>query len=80
MAQPSRQGFFSWLVEWLAPPSTSPDEIEQARRLIRAIDAGGVPLNPARINHIARELGLEVSKKALAEHTIQRIREALNRV
>ncbi len=56
------------------------DEIDRARALIRAIDAGGVPLNPARVNAIARDLGLEVSTRAAMEDTVQRIRAALKRV
>lgn len=56
------------------------DEIIRARRLIEAIDRGGVPLNPARINAIARDLGLEVSRKAAVAETIERIRQALRRV
>jgi len=32
-------------------------EIERARMLISAIDRGGIPLNPARVNAIARDLG-----------------------
>jgi len=50
---------------------------QQAAQLIAAIDAGGLPLNPARINDIARQLGLEVSTKAPLEKTIARIRAAL---
>lgn len=50
---------------------------QQAAQLIVAIDAGGIPLNPARINDIARQLGLEVSRKASVENTIARIRAAL---
>lgn len=50
---------------------------QQAAQLIAAIDAGGLPLNPARINDIARQLGLEVSRKAPLENTIARIRAAL---
>ena len=73
-------GPFAWLRDLFAPASPVPPEVQQARQLIRAIDAGGVPLNAVRINAIARNLGLEVSKKAPAEHTIQRIREALKRV
>jgi hypothetical protein len=46
-------------------------------RLIAAVDAGGVPLNPARVNDIARQLGLEVSRKAAVEDTLARIRVAL---
>jgi hypothetical protein len=56
------------------------DEIAQARALIRAVDAGGLPTNPARVNAIARALGLEVSRKARLEDTIERIRAALCRV
>jgi hypothetical protein len=38
-----------------------------------------VPLNPAKVNQIARNLGLEVSRKAPVEETITRIRKALER-
>ncbi len=55
------------------------DELERARQLIAAIDRGGVPLNPARVNAIARDLGLEVSRKARVEDTIERIRLAVAR-
>ncbi|MCE1181592.1 MAG: hypothetical protein LWW81_04690 [Rhodocyclales bacterium] len=55
------------------------DELERARLLIAAIDRGGVPLNPARVNAIARDLGLEVSRKARVEDTIERIRLAVAR-
>ncbi len=54
-------------------------ELQQAQCLIAAIDRGGVPLNPARINAIARALGLEVSIKAPVEETIQRLRAAIAR-
>ena len=56
---------------------SSPDD--QARALIQAIDAGGIPLNTARINHIARNLGLEVSRHASMEETVARIRGTLRR-
>lgn len=59
--------------------SRHPEEIRLARELIAAIDAGGVPLNPAKVNQIARNLGLEVSKKAAVEQTIERIRAAIQR-
>ena len=49
-------------------------EIERARMLINAIDRGGIPLNPARVNAIARDLGLDVSRKAPVEETVERIR------
>ena len=58
------------------PPST---EQQQAQSLIDAVDAGGLPLNPARVNQIARQLGLEVSTRAPVEQTIERIRAALAR-
>ena len=71
------------MLNWLrrrfakAPPLS---DIEQARRLIDAIDRGGIPLNPAKVNAIARNLGLEVSRRAPIEHTIARIRACLSRV
>ena len=52
---------------------------QRALDLIRAIDAGGVPLHPARVNDIARRLGLHVSTRARVEDTIARIRAALLR-
>lgn len=71
------------ILNWLrrrfakAPPLS---DIEQARRLIDAIDRGGIPLNPAKVNAIARNLGLEVSRRAPVEHTIARIRACLSRI
>ena len=71
------------MLNWLrrrfakAPPLS---DIERARRLIDAIDRGGIPLNPAKVNAIARNLGLEVSRRAPVEHTIARIRACLSRV
>ncbi|MBY0236588.1 MAG: hypothetical protein K2W93_16530 [Burkholderiaceae bacterium] len=56
-----------------------PPELAQARTLIAAIDAGGIPLHPAKVNQIARDLGLEVSREAPVEATIARIRELLLR-
>ena len=67
------------LMQWLRRKPCEPNEIAQARALIKAIDAGGVPLNPVRINQIARSLGLEVSNRAPQEQTIERIRAALGR-
>lgn len=52
---------------------------QQAQALIAAIDRGGLPLNPARVNQIARNLGLEVSARAPMAETVQRIRQALAR-
>jgi len=54
--------------------------IEQARRLIEAVDRGGIPLNPAKVNAIARSFGLEVSRRAPVEQTIERIRACLLRI
>jgi hypothetical protein len=54
-------------------------DYDRARNLIAAIDRGGIPLNAARINAIARGLGLEVSAKAPPEETVHRIRAALSR-
>jgi hypothetical protein len=61
-----------------APPL--PSARQRALDLIAAIDAGGVPLNPARVNDIARNLGLEVSGAARMGETIERIRAALARL
>jgi hypothetical protein len=55
-------------------------DIQQARALIAAIDAGGIPLNPLRVNVIARNLGLDVPRSAPVEETVERIRRALRRV
>lgn len=52
-------------------------EVERGVALIRAIDAGGVPLNPMRVNDIGRKLGLEVSTSAPMDETIERIRQRL---
>lgn len=57
---------------------SSPEQ--RARELIAAIDAGGLPLNAAIVNDIARALGLEVSTRARLEDTIARIRAALQRL
>lgn len=54
-------------------------EVIRARQLLIAIDRGGVPLHPAKVNAIARGLGLEVSSKAPMDQTIERIRQALQR-
>lgn len=54
-------------------------DIEQAQTLIQAVDRGGIPLNPARVNHIARNLGLEVSTRASVDQTIARIRACVQR-
>lgn len=77
-----RQGRYT-LKAWLwfrkllpARKDPCPDR-QRARELIAAIDAGGMPLNAARVNDIARRLGLEVSTRARVEDTIARIRAVL---
>lgn len=68
----------SWIRRRFAKPD-APPEIVQARLLIQAVERGGIPLNPARVNAIARDLGLEVSSRAPVEQTIARIRACLER-
>lgn len=63
---------------WVRPAAVDP-EIQRALDLLAAVDAGGVPLNPARVNQIARDLGLEVSSRARVNETIERIRAAVRR-
>lgn len=58
---------------------TLPPELVRAQQLIKAIDRGGIPLNPAKINAIARDLGLEVTRQAPMDETIARIRACLQR-
>jgi hypothetical protein len=71
---------FTRLTASLKPrPALSPD-MQRAQSLIAAIDAGGIPLNPAKVNDIARKVGLDVSTKAPMDETIQRIRGVLARV
>ncbi|CAD5373724.1 conserved hypothetical protein [Rubrivivax sp. A210] len=74
---------WTWLMRWWQPPPARPavpvSDRQRAQDLIRAVDAGGIPLNPARVNDIARRLGLEVSRHARVDETIARIRAALKR-
>lgn len=70
----------AWLRRPFGRAPVAVDEVTRARDLIRALDAGGVPLHPARVNAIARALGLEVSSKAAMEDTVARIRAALRRL
>ena len=67
-----------WLKSHLPNPSVSSPQ-QRAKDLIKAIDAGGIPLNPARVNDIARQLGLDVSIDAPMPETIERIRAALSK-
>lgn len=73
------KSFLKKLMISLAPPHPSTAPAKRAKALIKALDAGGLPLNPARVNDIARQLGLEVSSRAPMEDTIARIRKALER-
>ena len=57
-----------------------PTDTTQAQRLIHAIDSGGIPLYPTKVNAIARNLGLEVSSRAPVDQTIERIRSCLLRI
>ena len=56
---------------------SSTPERQHAQALIAAVDAGGIPLHPAKVNQIARELGLPVSREEPVEATIARIRVRL---
>ena len=67
------------LKSWLRRRPRLPRELAAGRDVIEAIDAGGLPLDPARINRIARDLGLEVAAKAPVEQTIERLRAAVER-
>jgi hypothetical protein len=62
-----------------APDGHVRPELRQAHALLTAVDAGGIPLHPGKVNAIARGLGLEVSTKAPVEDTIARIRQAIAR-
>jgi hypothetical protein len=62
-----------------APDAHVRPELRQAHALLAAVDAGGIPLHPGKVNAIARGLGLEVSTKAPVEDTIARIRLAIAR-
>jgi len=70
---------FDWFQRRLFKRQALSDPDEQAKKLIQAIDRGGIPLNPARVNYIARSLGLEVSTRAPVEQTIARIRACVQR-
>lgn len=73
------KAFFRWLKQRFSAPKAQLSDIEQARQLVAAVDRGGLPLNPARVNAIARNLGLEVSRNAPVENTIERLRAAIAR-
>ncbi len=74
-----RSGIAAATLVLAEPAPDLPLEIQRAQQILAAVDAGGLPLNPARINDIARNLGLEVCRTARMEETIERIRLALQR-
>jgi hypothetical protein len=57
-------------------PPPSPAQ-QRALDLIKAVDQGGLPLHPARVNDIARNLGLPVSRTECVGDTVLRIRAGL---
>lgn len=62
-----------------AKPAAVAPEIQTAKDLLSAIDEGGIPLNTTKLNNVARDIGLDVSKSAKPEETIGRIRSAVER-
>ena len=69
-----------WRSLRLKPAGRAPvSDLARARALIDAIDRGGVVSDALRVNAIARSLGLEVSRRAPVEQTVQRIRAAVQR-
>lgn len=69
---------FSRLIRWVRRDQ-APPEIRRACELVDAIDAGGIPLDPSVIRRVAEDLGLEVSRRASTEETVERIRAAIQR-
>ncbi|MBK7646072.1 MAG: hypothetical protein IPJ12_02600 [Betaproteobacteria bacterium] len=72
-------GLFYRLLALFFRPAAPLSDYARARQLIAAVDRGGVPLNPAKVNAIARDLGLDVQRQAPVENTLERIRQALAR-
>lgn len=60
-------------------PSLPASPLDSARALIAAVDAGGVPLHPGRVNRIAEGMGLHVDREEPVGATIERIRHWLDR-
>jgi len=89
VAAPTRQAYcqlpkamkkwLRWLRAVLLGVKPQLSERERVLALLAAIDAGGMPLNPARVNDMARQLGLEVSPRAPMTETIERIRACTQR-
>ncbi|HEX5356339.1 MAG TPA: hypothetical protein VFW93_08975 [Aquabacterium sp.] len=80
MALPWSAWFQRKWLQWRHGPQDGPPEVLRARQLIAAVDKGGLPLNPAIVNQIARSLGLDVSSRAPIDQTVERIRQALARL
>lgn len=80
MAMPWSTRLQRWWLTWRRGPQEGPPEVRRARQLIAAVDKGGLPLNPAIVNQIARSLGLDVSSRAPIDQTVERIRQALTRL
>jgi hypothetical protein len=72
---PLRRLLAQRMQEASAPPAAP--ELQRAQALLAAVDAGGIPLLPAKVNQIARDLGLAVSREDAVEATIARIRRQL---
>ena len=53
------------------------EDVKNAKALLKAIDKGGIPTNPIKLNHVARRLGLEVSPSAPMAETVERMRAFL---
>lgn len=79
MKSKRKAGVLGSLNRWFGRRGKPSAELQAGREVLAAIDAGGLPLNPARINRIARDLGLEVSRTAAVEETVERIRAAVAR-
>lgn len=79
MGSRRRPGLFSRLKALFFGCPAPLSDYARARQLIAAVDRGGIPLNPATVNAIARNLGLEVARHAPVESTLTRIRHALAR-
>lgn len=79
MGSKKRSRYWSWILKLIPHSKELPREYQAAKALIKGIDKGGIPLNPIKVNAIARDLGLEVSVKDPIEKTIRRIRDALER-
>ncbi len=68
-----------WINALMGRRDQSPSPKQLALELIAEVDSGAAPYNPDRVTHVARSLGLEVSRRAPVAETIVRIRNALAR-